>query len=105
MARTLLAALLISAAFIQVNKRFESCRFLIAHHTCKEWQLRSWRAVLPTQVTLAASASSNHTLNTLLKGKLVKGVLVKGAKHAVQAGIGAGAGLVSRSHHTTQPHG
>lgn len=47
------------------------------------------------QVALAASASSNHTLNTLLKGKLVKGVLVKGAKHAMQSSIGAGAGLVS----------
>jgi hypothetical protein len=60
-------------------------------------QLRSWYFWRAVQVALAASASSNQTLSTLLKGKLMKGVLVKGAKHAMQSTVGAGAGLVSDS--------
>jgi hypothetical protein len=47
------------------------------------------------QVTLASSLSGNKTLSALLQGKLVKGVLVKGAKHAMQSSIGAGAGLAA----------
>jgi hypothetical protein len=47
------------------------------------------------QVALASSLSGNRTLSALLQGKLVKGVLVKGAKHAMQSSIGAGAGLAA----------
>jgi len=43
------------------------------------------------QVALA----TNKTLPALLKGKLVKGVLVKGAKQAMQSSLGAGAGLAA----------
>jgi hypothetical protein len=43
----------------------------------------------------ALNAISNHTINALMKGKLVKGVLVKSAKHAVQSSFGVGAGLAA----------
>lgn len=48
--------------------------------------------VFPLQVALAANRTA---LPGLLKGKLVKGVLVKGAKHAMQQSIGSGASLAS----------
>lgn len=44
---------------------------------------------------LHAGLSGNKTLSALLQGKLVKGVLVKGAKAAMQSSIGAGAGLAA----------
>lgn len=37
----------------------------------------------------------NKTLNGILAGRIVKGVLMKGAKHAMQSSIGASAGLAA----------
>lgn len=44
---------------------------------------------------MASNMATNKTLSALLQGKLVKGVLVKGAKHAMGAGAGLAAGALS----------